>query len=251
MKDNITPFGYDDKLIRVITDETTGEPLWVAKDVCDVLEYAKVDRALAKLDADEKGTQILSTLGGEQKMSVINESGLYNLIFRSNKPEAKKFKKWVTSEVLPSIRKTGSYSVGQSASTKDENYSQMFMMLSEMTKAITELASAINKSITNTQEAMTETAMMVYSIDESLHNANISDTLSSDMLDAIKAKVGAKAKTLSKKHSIPVEDMRRLMFGKLNTKFAVDTYYKIFYSDFHKAIYFIDNLTLTLDLAEA
>ena len=66
-------------------NETTGEPLWVAKDICDALGYAKVDRALVKLDDDEKGAQILSTLRGEQQMSVINESGLYTLILRSNK----------------------------------------------------------------------------------------------------------------------------------------------------------------------
>jgi prophage antirepressor-like protein len=107
---NIT-FVYGDNLVRVVKDEKNGEPLWVAKDICECLDLKDINRSLSKLDEDEKGTQILSTLGGNQKMSVINESGLYNLIFRSNKPEAKKFKKWVTSEVLPTIRKTGSYGV--------------------------------------------------------------------------------------------------------------------------------------------
>ncbi len=86
-------FNNGDNEIRVVMDETTGEPLWVAKDICDALGYVKVDRALVKLDDDdERDTQILSTLRGEQQMSVINESGLYTLILRSNKPEAKKFK---------------------------------------------------------------------------------------------------------------------------------------------------------------
>ena len=85
MKNNITPFGYDDKLIRVVTDETTGEPLWVAKDVCEALTIKNHRDALKKLDADEKGVVKTDTLGGSQEMSVINESGLYNLIFRSNK----------------------------------------------------------------------------------------------------------------------------------------------------------------------
>jgi len=114
----IIPFNYGDSLIRTVEDEN-GEPLWVAKDICDVLELKDVNRTLSKLDEDEKGTQTLSTLGGLQKMSVINESGLYNLILRSNKPEAKKFKKWVTSEVLPSIRKTGKYDTTQNNPQSD------------------------------------------------------------------------------------------------------------------------------------
>ncbi|MBR1602194.1 MAG: hypothetical protein IJ667_02000, partial [Synergistaceae bacterium] len=63
------------------------------------------------LDADEKGVTKCDTPGGMQDMTIVSESGLYTLIMRSNKPEAKRFRKWVTSEVLPSIRKTGSYSV--------------------------------------------------------------------------------------------------------------------------------------------
>lgn len=86
------------------------EPWFVAKDVCDVLGIEKYRDALARLDDDEKGCPVtVDTLGGPQKMSAVNESGLYNFIFLSRKPEAKKFRKWVTSEVLPSIRKTGRY----------------------------------------------------------------------------------------------------------------------------------------------
>ncbi|MCP4104343.1 MAG: hypothetical protein GY749_02225 [Desulfobacteraceae bacterium] len=104
----LIPFNYEDKEVRVITDDN-GTPWWVAKEVCDILELEKIDSAIRGLDDDEKGTHKVSTPGGPQDMSIINESGLYNLIFRSNKPEAKKFRKWVTSEVLPAIRKTGTY----------------------------------------------------------------------------------------------------------------------------------------------
>lgn len=82
---------------------------FVAKDVCDVLEYSEVSNTLLKLDEDEKGTKNIRTLGGTQSMSVVTEPGLFKLIFRSNKPIAKEFTRWVTHEVLPSIRKTGSY----------------------------------------------------------------------------------------------------------------------------------------------
>ncbi|MFA6397052.1 MAG: BRO family protein [Sulfurimonas sp.] len=105
----ITPFNYGDNVIRIIKDETTGEPLWIAKDVCDVLGYKDVSMTLSKLDDDERGTKKICTLGGNQEMSVITESGMYTLIIRSNKIEAKQFKRWVTHEVLPSIRKYGHY----------------------------------------------------------------------------------------------------------------------------------------------
>lgn len=107
----VVNFEFESKAIRVVTDETTGEPLWVAQDICEILEYKEVSKTVAKLDDDEKGTKKILTLGGEQEMMCITESGLYTLIIRSNKPEAKPFKRWVTHEVLPSIRKTGQYSV--------------------------------------------------------------------------------------------------------------------------------------------
>ena len=85
------------------------DPWFVAADVCKALDIVKTDRALSGLDTDEKGTHTVSTLGGDQKVSIINEAGLYSLILRSRKPEAKVFKRWVTHDVLPSIRKHGVY----------------------------------------------------------------------------------------------------------------------------------------------
>jgi prophage antirepressor-like protein len=103
----IVPFQYSDKTVRTITDENN-EPWFVAKDVCEILDISKHRDAVSRLD-DERGSVLLDTLGGRQEFSTVSESGLYNLIFQSRKPEARKFRKWVTSEVLPSIRKTGSY----------------------------------------------------------------------------------------------------------------------------------------------
>lgn len=85
------------------------EPWMVAKDVCDILELPNVSMALSKLDSDEKLTSKILMSGQNRKMWLVNESGLYALILRSNKPEAKIFRKWVTSEVLPAIRKQGYY----------------------------------------------------------------------------------------------------------------------------------------------
>lgn len=91
--------------VQLINDD----PWFVAKDVCQVLGIEKYRDAMSRLDADERGSLLVDTLGGQQQMGAVNESGLYGLIMRSNKPEAKKFRKWVTGEVLPSIRKTGGY----------------------------------------------------------------------------------------------------------------------------------------------
>ena len=87
-----------------------GEPWFVAADVAAVLEYRDAPNMTRNLDDDEKGTQIVSTLRGAQEMTVISESGLYAAILKSRKPEAQRFRRWVTGEVLPAIRKTGGYS---------------------------------------------------------------------------------------------------------------------------------------------
>ena len=91
------------------TVEINGEIYFVAADVCRILEVGDTSNAVKNLDEDEKGTHIISTLGGEQKMLVVNEAGLYRLIFKSRKPDAKKFQRWIYHEVIPSIRKHGAY----------------------------------------------------------------------------------------------------------------------------------------------
>ena len=104
----IIPFSFESNQIRVITGDD-GEPWFVAADILSVLALDR--KALERLDDDEKGVSSIHTPGGEQDMTIVNEPGLYGLVLGSRKPEAKRFKKWVTSEVLPSIRKTGSYSL--------------------------------------------------------------------------------------------------------------------------------------------
>ncbi|MDV8116116.1 BRO family protein [Bacillus cereus] len=94
---------------------TRGEDVWfVAKDVCDVLEIGNITKTMSRLDEDEFTTsKVVDSQGRSQEMFIINESGLYSLIMTSRKPQAKAFKKWVTSEVLPSIRKHGAYMTDQ------------------------------------------------------------------------------------------------------------------------------------------
>ena len=106
----IQAFSFQDQ-VEVRTKLVDGEPWFIAKDVCLALGLNNTRRALDRLDEDEKGITTSNTLGGVQSLLMVNESGLYNLIFGSRKEEAKAFRRWVTHEVLPSIRKTGSYSI--------------------------------------------------------------------------------------------------------------------------------------------
>lgn len=93
--------------VRVIMQE--GEPWFVASDVCNALELTNSRMTVGRLDEDEKGVSSIYTLGGAQNIVVINEPGLYTLVLSSRKPEAKQFKRWITHEVIPSIRKHGAY----------------------------------------------------------------------------------------------------------------------------------------------
>lgn len=103
----IKTFNFGAAPVRVI--EINNEPWFVASDVGAVLQIANIRSSISCLDEDEKGVYSIDTLGGKQETGIISESGLYTLILKSRRPEAKPFRKWVTSEVLPSIRKTGSY----------------------------------------------------------------------------------------------------------------------------------------------
>ena len=110
-------YTYNDKDVQLRTKVIDGNPWFVAKDLCEILELEDVRRAVEPLDEDEKLTGEIFQSGQMRSMWLVNESGLYALVIRSRKPEAKKFRKWVTSEVLPSIRKTGRYEVGASSSS--------------------------------------------------------------------------------------------------------------------------------------
>ncbi len=116
---NIQIFNYNDCEVRTV--EINGEIWWVLKDVCNVLGVSKYRDVASRLDEDERGSVRVDTLGGEQDLIAINESGLYSVILRSDKPQAKPFRKWVTSVVLPTIRKTGSYSLNGSSVTPIED----------------------------------------------------------------------------------------------------------------------------------
>lgn len=107
---NVIPFNFGKRQVRTLL--IGYQPWFVASDVSAALLYSEASAMTRHLDEDEKGLSIVQTHGGDQEMLVINESGLYSAILRSRKAEAKLFKKWVTAEVLPAIRKHGRYEVG-------------------------------------------------------------------------------------------------------------------------------------------
>ena len=94
---------------EIRTTIQNGEPWFVAADVCKALDIENNRKATNRLDDDEKGVTSSDTLGGKQKLTIVNEAGLYSLVLGSRKPEAKAFKRWITHEVLPTIRRTGGY----------------------------------------------------------------------------------------------------------------------------------------------
>lgn len=127
-----TIFSFEGIDVRTITKE--GNPWWVLSDVCKVLEIALPHRAADRLDSDEKDRHNMTTLGGSQEMTIINESGLYSLILTSRKPSAKRFKKWVTSEVLPAIRKTGGYMVATPEETPEQIMARAILVAQDTIK---------------------------------------------------------------------------------------------------------------------
>lgn len=137
---NIQIFNYQSNEVRTV--EMNGEPWFVLKDVCNILGISKYRDTAARLDADERGSVEVDTLGGTQQVIAVNESGLYHVILRSDKPEAAPFRKWVTSEVLPSIRKNGGYIAGQQELSPQELMAKALLVAN---KTLTEREARISE----------------------------------------------------------------------------------------------------------
>lgn len=210
MENIIIPFNYGDSLIRVVNDEKTGEPLWVAKDVCAVLDLKDVNRSCSKLDEDEKLILKLCVSGQNREMICVNEAGLYNLIFRSNKPEAKPFKRWVTHEVLPTIRKTGSYG-------KNEDMAQIIPVLTKI------------------MDGMSGMVQMMGTI---LENQTVvkNDSLSRDQIDQLKLAVNRAVKAAVDCHRMPWGEVTKKVYTEFNGRMGVFTYTHIHPADFQEAM---------------
>lgn len=138
MNNEIQRFEFKGASLRTLTDEA-GEPWFVAKDVCDILGHSNVSMALDRLDDDERSK---FNLGRQGETNIVNEAGLYSLVLGSRKPEAHEFKRWVTHEVLPSIRKHGAYMTQQTldkALTSPDFLIQLATKLKEEQEKVKEL----------------------------------------------------------------------------------------------------------------
>ena len=127
-------FKYEDNEVRTV--EQGGEVWWVLADVCRVLGLTNSRMTKKQLDEDEKGVSQIYTPGGKQDVTIISESGLYKVILRSDKPEAKKFTRWVTHEVLPTIRRTGSYSASGAQTVTMEQMVQLATAMATIAAAM-------------------------------------------------------------------------------------------------------------------
>lgn len=156
---DLATYHFDGASVRVVRD-AAGEPWFVAADVLTALDLDR--KALERLDNDERGVSSIHTLGGEQSVTTLNEPGLYSLILGSRKPEAKAFKRWVTHDVLPSIRKTGSYGAPAVPQTLPEALRLAADLAEQKAEAEAKLAIAAPKAdaldrITASDEAVTFT----------------------------------------------------------------------------------------------
>ena len=113
MQLQIFKYEEEEHLDNLTTIDIDGEIWFVASEVCKLLEIKNSRDAVSRLDEDEKQVSVIPTSGQNRKVNLISESGLYALVFRSNKPSAKRFRKWVTKEVIPAVRKTGSYGINR------------------------------------------------------------------------------------------------------------------------------------------
>lgn len=135
---DIVPFSFAGYEVRIVIID--GNPWWVARDVAETLGYSATSAMTRSLDDDERGVQILHTPSGDQSMTVISESGLYSAILRSSRAEAQAFKRWVTHEVIPEIRRTGSFGSPAQDVALPATYLEALEALVERERANVELA---------------------------------------------------------------------------------------------------------------
>ena len=155
-------FDFENNKIRTVM--INDKPYFVGKDVCNVLGYTNSRDAIkTHVFEDDKGVETIDTLGGKQNMTIINESGLYALIFGSRLSSAKKFKRWVTSEVLPTLRKTGSY---QMPTNPMQALELMFQALKETNDGVTQIEKRVTEIEENAPLTPSEYSMLCRKINE-------------------------------------------------------------------------------------
>lgn len=204
--DIVQTFNYNDRSVR--TAGTPENPLFVAKDVCEILEIGNVTDALARLEEDEfDSIEVTDSIGRKQLTKAVTESGLYSLILGSRKPEARQFKRWITHEVLPSIRKTGQYSVQK---TPVEILLESARLLVEQERRQLALEARVEK-VEARQTQSTEGPCEYYSV---VAFCNLNDIRCDTRLAA---RIGRKATEISAVIGAPTGSVPDPRFGRVKT----------------------------------
>jgi prophage antirepressor-like protein len=202
-------------------------PLFVAADVCRILDLTDVTSALRGLEDDEKGPLIVRTLGGDQSMNAVTESGLFALVFKSRKPEAKAFRKWVTSEVLPAIRKTGSYQ--QPGASLLDMSELVCKVLREHEQRLNEHDQQLNRVEALLIQANSyngpTTGFFTVRVYANVHGLRLSLT---DVKE-----IGRRAASVCRRYGITVGRARDELFGELNS-YPVEVLEEAFEAEFQK-----------------
>jgi len=144
-------FGFEGHQVRIVMRD--GKPWWVAADVCDILGIGRPQDSVRYLDEDERGRCLVDTPSGQQEMLVVNEPGLYSLILRSRKPEAKAFKRWIVHDVLPAIRSTGTYIAPSAAPSQAQLALVMAQALVEQERRLAAVEQRVGAIEARQQEA--------------------------------------------------------------------------------------------------
>jgi prophage antirepressor-like protein len=164
---NIIPFSYNNNGIRVVM--VNGEPWFIAKDVCEVLGITNYRNAVSKLSETMKDVHNVDTPGGNQEMAVVSEAGVYKIVFTSRKPEAERFTNWLASEVIPQIRKTGSYIKANSPLEMVVSMAKAIQISAEQQIAIQNRVAATEEKI----EDVTKRVALVNSRLDAFDNLNL------------------------------------------------------------------------------
>src|SRR5680860_98528 len=223
MEKSVIPqlFNYGDQEVRALIND--GEPWFSAEDICKILGLSNPTKTVGRLDDDEKGLSTMDTLGGRQSMWAINEYGLYSLVLGSRKPEAKAFKRWINHEVIPSIRKTGTYSTGL---TPTEALLQSVQLLALQERELKVVKHAQLKS----QAALVEHEFALTVLDQKVTQEI---TLTTREQKQIQGAVNSRA------HTIGLPELYRPIYGALKKQFGIPSYRDMKRSDLTKAFEFI------------
>lgn len=213
------------------TVEVDGKPYFVGKDVAEILGYSNPRDAINKrVDEEDKGVAKCDTLGGNQNLTIVNESGLYALIFGSRLESAKRFKHWVTSEVLPSIRKTGGYKLPQTAS-------EMIQLLAQGNVELSQKIDDVNKDLQDFKQDMP-----ILGVEES----KITSAVRRKGVQCLGGKESEAYKDNSLRGKVYAD-----IYGQLKREFGVATYKAIKRNQCDQAVTVIDCYQLPIVLEEA